>query len=126
MVRKRALEKWETKLENCKITPQAIWPITKSLQKRGGPKTPSAIHGPLVPMFYPIDKVNIIAACLENQFRAHDLCNCDHRRHVEAKGEAVLATVDEDIPVNFRPCDVSKETQSLNLEEARDFYGIPY
>jgi hypothetical protein len=36
MVRKRALERWQT----------AIWRIVKSLMKRGGPKAPSAIHGP--------------------------------------------------------------------------------
>jgi hypothetical protein len=56
-----------------------------------------------------LDKANIITYCLENQFRAHDFCDCDHRRHVEAQVEALLATVDEDIPVNFRPCDFSKE-----------------
>jgi hypothetical protein len=37
---------------------------------------------------------------------------------VEAQVEALLAIVDEDSPVNFRPCDVSKEIQSLKL-------GIP-
>jgi hypothetical protein len=53
------------------------------------------------------------------------LCDCDHRRHVEAQVENLLATVDEYIPVNFRPCDVSKEMQSLKLGKARGFYGIP-
>jgi hypothetical protein len=56
MVRKRALERWETKLTNCEVTPQGMWPITKSLSKRSGPKTPSAIHAPLGPIFYPIAK----------------------------------------------------------------------
>jgi hypothetical protein len=79
MVWKRALVRWETKLANCKVTPQAIRPIAKSLSKRGGPQAPSAIHGPLGPIFYPIDRANIIADCLENQFRVHDLCDCDHR-----------------------------------------------
>jgi hypothetical protein len=55
MVRKRALERWETKLANCEVTPQAIWSIAKSLIKRGGPKAPSAIHGSLCPTFYPIN-----------------------------------------------------------------------
>jgi hypothetical protein len=41
---KRALESWETKSANCEVTPQAIWPIAKSLTKRGEPKAPSAIH----------------------------------------------------------------------------------
>jgi hypothetical protein len=43
----------------------------------------------------------MITDCLENQFRAHDMFDCDHRRHVEAEVEALLATVDEDIPVHF-------------------------
>jgi hypothetical protein len=57
MVQKRALERWETKLASFKVTPQAIRPIAKSLSKWGEPKAPSAIHGPLGPIFYPLDKV---------------------------------------------------------------------
>jgi hypothetical protein len=66
-------------LANCEVTHQAIWPIAKPLTKMDGPKAPSAIHGSLGLIFYPIDKANIIADCLENQFRGHVLCNCDHR-----------------------------------------------
>jgi hypothetical protein len=44
---------------------------------------------------------------------------------VEAQVEAQLATIDEDIPVNFRPCDISKEIQSLKLGKACGFDGIP-
>jgi hypothetical protein len=51
MIRKRTLEQWETKIENCEVTPQAIWPLAKSLTKRGGPKAPTAIHGPSGPIF---------------------------------------------------------------------------
>jgi hypothetical protein len=53
MARKRALEQWETKIENYEATSLPVWPIAKSLTKRGGPKTPTAIHGPLGPAFYP-------------------------------------------------------------------------
>jgi hypothetical protein len=109
MVRKRAVERWETELANCEVTPQAIWPIAGSLTKMGGPNTPSAILGPLGPTIYPINKSNIIADCLENQLRVHDLCDFDSSRHVDAKVEDLLATVDEDTSVNFRPCDISKE-----------------
>jgi hypothetical protein len=112
-------------LANCKDTPQAVRLVAKSLSKMGGPKVPSTIHGPFGTIFYPIGKVNIIADCLENQFRAHDSYDCDHRRHVEAQVEALLATVDEAILVNFRPCDVSKEIKSLKIGKACDFYGIP-
>jgi hypothetical protein len=45
MVRKIILERWETKLVICEVTPKAIWPIAKSLtKKKGGPKAPFAIH----------------------------------------------------------------------------------
>jgi hypothetical protein len=47
MVQKRALGRRGTKLEECEVTPKAIWPITKSLTKMGGTKAPSTIHGPL-------------------------------------------------------------------------------
>jgi hypothetical protein len=78
MVRERAFKRWETKLTNREVTPQALWPIANPLSKRGGKKAPSANHGTLGPIFYLIDKANIIADCLENQFRAHDLCDGDH------------------------------------------------
>jgi hypothetical protein len=108
MVRIRAPERWGKNLVNCEITPQAIWPIAKSLRKRGGPKAPSAIHGPLSPLFYPI-KANAIGDCLENQLTAHSLCDCDHRQQVEAAVQAPLAAIDEDTPVKFRLCDVRKK-----------------
>jgi hypothetical protein len=31
----KALERWETELTNCEVTPQAVWHISKSLTKRG-------------------------------------------------------------------------------------------
>jgi hypothetical protein len=74
MVQKRTFERWETKLANCEVRAQAIWPIPKSFTKSGGPKAPSAIHGPSGPLFYPTNKAIAIAHCLENQFTAHNLC----------------------------------------------------
>jgi hypothetical protein len=58
MARKKALERWETKIENCEVTLQAIWPIAKSLTKRGEPKAPTVIRNPLGPAFHPIEKKN--------------------------------------------------------------------
>jgi hypothetical protein len=55
----------------------------------------------------------------------HDMCDCDHWRHVEAQVKALLATVDEDILVNFRLCDVSNKIQSSKLGKDRGFDGIP-
>jgi hypothetical protein len=52
VVRKRALVRWETKLANCEVTPQAIWPVAESLSKMGRPKAPSAIHGPYLSKIY--------------------------------------------------------------------------
>jgi hypothetical protein len=40
---------------------------------------------------------------------------------VEAKVEVLLATVDEDAPINFQPCDISKEIQSLKLGKTCSF-----
>jgi hypothetical protein len=31
MTRKKALDRWESKIRNAEVTPQAIWPIAKSL-----------------------------------------------------------------------------------------------
>jgi hypothetical protein len=58
MTRKKTLEGWRTKLTN--VTPQAIWPIAKSLANRDGPRAPIAIHGPSGPTFQSIDKANAI------------------------------------------------------------------
>jgi hypothetical protein len=46
MTRRKAFERWETKINNIEVTPQAIWSIAKSLLKRDGPRAPTAIHGP--------------------------------------------------------------------------------
>jgi hypothetical protein len=51
-------------------------PYCKILKKKeGGPRASSAVYGPLSPIFYAIDKANIITEWLENQFRVYDLCD---------------------------------------------------
>jgi hypothetical protein len=124
IARKRALERWETKIENCEVTPQAIRPIAKSLTKRGEPKATTAIHDPLCIVFYQNEKANVIANYLENLFTPHKVCDTDHERRVEARVQDLLTTVDENTPVKFRPCDVSKEIRSLKLGEACGIDGI--
>jgi hypothetical protein len=119
MTRKRALERWETKRENCEVTPQAIWPTAKSLTKRGRPKAPIA---PLGSAFYPIEKANVIANCLENLFTPHELCDTDHEPRVKAQVQALLTVADGNPSVKFRPCDFSKEIRSLKLGKV---CGIP-
>jgi hypothetical protein len=125
IVRKRALERWETKIENCEVKRQAIWPIAKSFTKRGEPKATTTIHGHLGPVFYPNEKANVIANYLENLFTPHKVCDTDHERRVEARIEALLSTVDENPPVKFRSCDVSKEIRSLKLGKTCGIDGIP-
>jgi hypothetical protein len=53
--------------------------------KKGWTRAPSALHDPLCSILYPVDKASIIADCIENQLTVHDLHDCDHRRHVQAK-----------------------------------------
>jgi len=75
-----AFERWETKIINREVTPQAIWRTAKSLMKRNGPKTPTAIHGPSGLKFLPPEKARVTTDCLGNQFTPHDLCDEHHER----------------------------------------------
>jgi hypothetical protein len=74
----RALERRDTKISNCEVTPQSIRPIAKSLLKTDGPRAPTAIHGPLDLTFLSLEKANAIADGLLNQFTPHDLCDENH------------------------------------------------
>jgi hypothetical protein len=125
MTHKKALERWETRIGNAEITPQAIRPIAKSLLKRDGPRAPTAIHGASGLKFLPSDKANDIADCLEIQFTPHDLCDESHERQVEAKVQAQLETVDKNTPQRIRPCDIQKIIKSLKLRKACGINGIP-
>ncbi|PNF41415.1 hypothetical protein B7P43_G14387 [Cryptotermes secundus] len=125
MTRKKALERWETKISNAEVTPQCIWPIAKSLLKRDGPRAPTAIHGSSGLKFHPSEKANEIADCLETQFTPHDLCDENHEQRVEARVQALLEAVDENPPLRIRPCDVQKLIKSLKLKKACGIDGIP-
>jgi hypothetical protein len=93
MTREKAPERWEIKVENAEVTPQAIWPIAKSLLKRDRPRAPTAIHGASGLNFPPSEKINAIADSLEIQFKPHDLCGENHKRRMEARVQALLETV---------------------------------
>jgi hypothetical protein len=93
MTRRKAFERWETKVGNCEVTPQALWPIPKSLMKRDGPKAPTAVYDPLGAIYHPNEKANAIAHCLENQFTSHDLCDENHERRVETRVQVLLASI---------------------------------
>jgi hypothetical protein len=60
MTCRKALER-ETKVGNCEVTPQTLWPIAKSLMKRDGPKAPVAVHGRLGITYHPNEKAEVIA-----------------------------------------------------------------
>jgi hypothetical protein len=98
MTRKKALERWETKMGNTEVTHQAIWPIAKSLLKRYGPRAPTAIHGSSGLQFHPSEEANAITDCLENKYTHHDLCDENHERRLEARVEVLLEDVDNKPP----------------------------
>jgi hypothetical protein len=83
--RRRALQRWETKITNTDVTPQAIWPYANYLMMRNAPKEPTAIHGPFGLTFHLLEEANAIADCLENQFTSHDLRDENHKRRVVAR-----------------------------------------
>jgi hypothetical protein len=105
---KKALERWETKISNTEVTPQAICPIAKYLLKRDGPRAPIAIHSPSGLKFHPSEKANATADCLETQFTPHELCNENHERRVEARVQALLEDKENSLPQRIRPCDLQK------------------
>jgi hypothetical protein len=126
MTLKKAIEQWETKRGNFKVTPQSIWPIAKSLLRRDGPRAPTAIHGSLgLKYLLPLDKANAITDCLENQFTQHEFCDENHERRVEARAQALLEAVDNIPPERIRPCDLQNFTNSLKLKKACGIVGIP-
>jgi hypothetical protein len=106
MTHRKALERWETKVGNCEVTLQALWPIVKSLMERVGPKAPTTIHGPLGITYQPNEKVNVIADCLENQFTSHDPCDENHVQQVETRVRVLLASVSGTPLAKVRPCDI--------------------
>jgi hypothetical protein len=106
MTRKKALQRWETRISNTEVTHWTIWPIVKSLLKRDGPRAPTAIHGASGLKFHPSEKANAIADCLEIQFTPHHLCDKNHERKVEARVDALLVAVDDSAQQKLRPCDL--------------------
>jgi hypothetical protein len=93
MTRKKALERWESKIGNTEGTPQTIWPIAKSLLKRNGPRAPTAIHGSSCLKFHPSEKAKAISDCLETQFAKYYLCDENNEWCVKAKVQDLLKGV---------------------------------
>jgi hypothetical protein len=79
MTRKKEPERWETKLANTEVTPQAVWPIAKFVANKDGPRASTVIHGPSGPKFQPVDEAIAIADCLEKQFTLSSTRSCSKR-----------------------------------------------
>jgi hypothetical protein len=94
MTCRKALEPLETKVRNCEVTPQALWPVAKSLMKRDGPKAPAAVHGPLGIIYHLNEEANVTVNCLEKQFTSHNLCddNMSDEWRLESKFYSHLQT----------------------------------
>jgi hypothetical protein len=103
VTRRKEIEQWETKVGNCEVTLQVLWPIPKFLLKRDRPKAPTA--GPLGITYHLNEKANVIADYLENWFTSHDLCDENHERQVETAVQALFASVDDTRLGKVRPCD---------------------
>jgi hypothetical protein len=61
MSRREELERRTPKIGIYDDTPQAMWPIVKSLMKRDGPRTSTTIHGPLGLEYHPLEITNTTA-----------------------------------------------------------------
>jgi hypothetical protein len=94
MSQKKIKERWDTKIGNCKVTHQAIWPMAKILLKRDAPKAPTVVHGFSGLKFLLTEKATAIADCLENRFTHHVLCDKNHERRVETIVQDKLDTED--------------------------------
>jgi hypothetical protein len=94
MTRRKALERWETRIGNCEVTPQAIGPIAKSLIKRDEPKAPTAVRDLLGLKYHPLEKNNSITGCLEKQFTSNYLCDENREPRVEARVQDLLESVE--------------------------------
>jgi hypothetical protein len=70
MACKEVLERRETKIGNVEVTPDAIWPITKSLLTRDGPRAPTVIHCASGLKFHPSEKANAI---VDWKFSSHNM-----------------------------------------------------
>jgi hypothetical protein len=89
----------------------------KSLLKRDGPRTPTAIHGSSDLKLYPSGKANAISDCLEIQFSPHELCAENLKRQVEAAVQALHETVYNSPPIRIRSCDLQELIKACGTDD---------
>jgi hypothetical protein len=104
-------------MANCQVTTQAIWPIAKSLPKSDRSKAPSAIHGPLVPVFYPANRANTLHTALKTILEYITCANVTTGNMWRLKSKPCW--------VLLMKTSVSKEIQSLKSGKACGFDAIP-
>jgi hypothetical protein len=63
MTRRKALERWETKVVNCEDTLQALWPITKWLMIKDVLMATTAVRGLLGITCHLNGKANVFVDC---------------------------------------------------------------
>jgi hypothetical protein len=120
----KALERWEAEVGHCEVTPQALWPIAKSLVKRVGPKAPTTIHGPLGMTYHPNEKASMVVDCSENQFTSHDLWQKPWATGGDYSPSSPC--ICRNTPLRkVRPCDIHKLVNSMKLRKACGLDGIP-
>jgi hypothetical protein len=93
--------------------------------KRGGPKAPTTLLDPLGIIHHLNEKANAIMNCTEDQFTSHDLCEENHEGRVETRAQALLASAEDTMLGNIRPCDIHKFVNSLKLRNACGLDGFP-
>jgi hypothetical protein len=81
--------------------------------KRDRPKVPTSVHRPIGITYHSNEKANMTVNFLKNQFTSHDLCDENHERRVEARLQALLASVDTPLG-KLRPCGKGKVLPVLN------------
>jgi hypothetical protein len=108
MTQKKINERWDTKIGNCEVTPQALRTMAKILLNRDAPKAPTMVQGFSGLKFFPTEKANAIADCLENRFTKYHLCDENHERRVETIVQDILETEDIDPPEKIKPCNLKK------------------
>jgi hypothetical protein len=99
--------------------------MAKILLNRDAPKAPTVVHGFTGLKFFPTEKANAIADCLENRFTHRDLCDENHERRVETIVQDILETEDIDLPEKIKPCNLQKLIEMLKLKKTCRFDGIP-
>jgi hypothetical protein len=104
MTRKRALERWESKITNSSYTSGNL-AYCEVLNKQGWTKGTNCYSRSFWNKISSTRKANAIADCLEKRFTPHDLCEKHHKRQVEAKVKD-LEVVDINPLEKIKPSDL--------------------